>query len=320
MRKYNTRKDGFCIGMDCGGSRTRAVVGGRPDGILARASAGPGNPLSAGFSAAARAYETAISLLLSRAGLQPDAIAAVAVGAAGAGRPAERRRIAATLKRILPQARIAVDSDAVMALLGATMGKPGIIVISGTGSIVLGMGEDRAMARAGGWGLLLGDEGSGGNLGLEAVKAVLRAEDGLGPATRLKAAVMRHFKVSTPAGLITRVYRRPPTSGEYARILPALLAAARSGDRVARALLRRAGEQLAELVEAVAARLHVHGTVPLILSGGVLSCDSLLRRTMLRRVRASLPHIRVSKAIAPPEVGALVKARSLAGGDTVRAV
>lgn len=176
------------------------------------------------------------------------------------------------------------------------------------------------MARAGGWGLLLGDEGSGGNLGLEAVKAVLRAEDGLGPATRLKAAVMRHFKVSTPAGLITRVYRRPPTSGEYARILPALLAAARSGDRVARALLRRAGEQLAELVEAVAARLHVHGTVPLILSGGVLSCDSLLRRTMLRRVRASLPHIRVSKAIAPPEVGALVKARSLAGGDTVRAV
>ncbi len=314
MDSMQSRKSGnetFCIGMDCGGSRTRALLADLGGGIVARAVAGPGNPLSAGFEAAEQAYWTAIRGLLSRAGLGSGAVAAVAIGTAGAGRTAERKRITASLKKILPRARIAVDSDAAMALLGATRGKPGIIAISGTGSIVLGMGENREIVRAGGWGLLLGDEGSGGVLGLEAIRAVLRAEDGRAPATCLRDAVLRHFRVRTPAGLITRIYRKPPTSREYARILPALLAAAREGDGVARSLLRSAGAQLAAMVEAVATRLAIEGTVPLVLSGGVLSSDTLLRRTMLRRLRASSPRIRIAPAIAPPEMGALLVARSL---------
>jgi glucosamine kinase len=297
--------------MDCGGTTTRALLADAEAKILARATVGSGNPLSAGLRVASRSYELAVRRLLRMAGLQPNAIEAVALGAAGAGRPVERKRIAATLRRLAPRARISVDTDAGIALFGATMGKPGILVIAGTGSIVLGMGEDGTFARAGGWGLLLGDEGSGGALGREAVKAVLRAEDGREPRTRLRSVVLRRFRARTPSGMVALIYRRPPAAREYAKLWPDLLAAARHGDRVARAILRSGGEQLAETVEAVAARLVFSGTIPLILSGGVLSCDSLLRRAMLRRLRSSLPRARVTAAVLPPDQGALLKAISL---------
>jgi len=298
----------YCIGMDCGGTTTRVVLADAEAKVLARATVGSGNPLSAGLRVAARSYELAIRRLLCKAGLRSNEIAAVALGAAGAGRPAERKGIAATLRRLAPHARISVDTDAGIALFGATMGKPGILVIAGTGSIVLGMGEDGAFARAGGWGLLLGDEGSGGALGREAVKAVLRAEDGREPRTRLRSAVLRHFKAHTPSGMVAAIYRKPPAAREYAKLWPDLLAAARHGDRVASAILRSGGEQLAQAVEAVAARLVFSGTIPLILSGGVLSCDSLLRRVMLRRLRSSLPRAHVTAAVLAPEEGALLKA------------
>jgi N-acetylglucosamine kinase-like BadF-type ATPase len=309
MRRSGVNR--YCIGMDCGGTTTRAVLADAKARILARAKIGSGNPMSAGLRVASRSYELAVHRLLRRAGLRPNAIAAVAVGAAGAGRPAERRRIAATLRRLAPRARISVDTDAGIALYGATMGKPGILVIAGTGSIVLGMGDDGRLVRAGGWGFLLGDEGSGSALGREAVKAVLRAEDGREPRTRLRSAVLRHFRVRTLSRMVALIYHRPPSSREYAMLWPELLAAASHGDRVARAILRSGGEQLAETVEAVAARLVFSGTIPLILSGGVLSCDSLLRRTMLRRLRSSLPRARVTDAVLPPDEGALLKAIAL---------
>ena len=302
----------FYIGMDCGGTRTRAVLGDGLARILARATTGPGNPCSAGQEVASRSHELAIDRLLRAAALAPERVRGVCLGAAGAGRPGERRRIAAMLRRRLPNASVTVESDAVIALFGATGGRPGIIAISGTGSIVLGVGEDGAIARAGGWGWILGDEGSGSVLGREAVRAVFRSEDGRLPKTRLKAAVLDHFKVRTPEALIPRIYRRPPLAREYARLWPRLLSASRHGDRVARDILRKGGTELADTVAAVASRLQFTGRVPLVLSGGVLSCDSLLRRSMLRRVRSAVPGVRVTPAVFPPVVGALLQAITVA--------
>jgi N-acetylglucosamine kinase-like BadF-type ATPase len=281
--------------------------------VAARAAAGPGNPLSSGFRVAFRSYESVVRRLLRRAGVGPDDIRAVALGAAGAGRPAECRRIAAQLRRLLPGALVSVTSDADIALFGATGGRPGMLVLAGTGSIVLGLGEDGAVVRAGGWGYLLGDEGSGAALGREAVKAVLRAEDGRGPRTRLRGAVLRRFQARSCGELVSRIYRRPPPARTFARLWPDLLAAAAKGDLAARLILRAGGEELAETVEAVASRLHLAPPVSLTFSGGVLSRGSLLRRVLLRRLRATLPGVRVRPALAPPEVGALLKAISLAG-------
>jgi len=296
------------IGMDCGGTRTRAVLGDGAARILARATAGPGNPCSAGQEVALRSHELAIDRVLRAAAVEPERVRGVCLGAAGAGRPLERRRIAAMLRTRLPNASATVESDAVIALFGATAGRPGIIAISGTGSIVIGAGEDGAIVRAGGWGWILGDEGSGSVLGREAVRAVFRSEDGRAPKTLLRAAVLDHFKVRTLETLISRIYRRPPPAREYARLWPRLLLASRHGDRVAREILRTGGVELADTVVAVASRLRFAGRVPLVLSGGVLSCDSPLRRSMLRRVRSAVPRVLLIPAVYPPVVGALLLA------------
>ncbi len=301
----------YCIGLDGGGSRTRGVLSDAAGVILARASAGPGNPLSAGMRIAARSYRIAIGRLLCKAQLDPADVSVVSVGVSGAGRASERNRIEKVLHGLLPRARILVDTDAKIALLGATKGAPGILLICGTGSIVMGMGKDGKTARAGGWGLILGDEGSGAALGKEAVRAVLRAEDGRGKPTLLKELVLHHFHVHNIDDLITRVYRTLPPPRKYAKLWPDLLAVSRKGDRAARAILRQGGEDLAETVEAVAARLEFGKTIPLILAGGILGCDSVLRRSLLRRLRSSLPRANVMPAAAPPEIGALLVALSL---------
>jgi glucosamine kinase len=304
-----------CIGMDCGGTRTRGVLSDAAGVILARAFAGPGNPLSAGWRMAARSYRVVILQLLRKARLDKDSVAVVSMGVSGGGRDFERRRIETLLHRVLPRARSVVDTDARIALMGATMGNPGILVICGTGSIVMGIGKDGRTARAGGWGLALGDEGSGAALGKDAVRAVLRAEDGRGRPTCLKEAVFRRFRVRTIDDLISRIYRTPPPPKTYAGLWPDLLAASKEGDRIARALLRQGGEELAETVEAVAAKLAIRNTIPLVLSGGILAGDSLLRRAMLRRLQSSLPRARVMAAAAPPEIGALLVALSLLPKD-----
>ena len=296
----------YFVGLDCGGTRTRAVLVDQRLEILARAAAGPGNPLSAGMSVAARSYRTVLRRLLARAKLEPRDVSAVGLGAAGAGREAERRRVARVLRRLAPSARIRVASDGFIALLGATAGKPGLIVIAGTGSFVLGIDRRGRQARGGGWGPLLGDEGSGATLGRAAVAAVLRAEDGREPPTRLRRLVLSHFRVRTPLELVTRIYGDPPPAREYARLWPGLVGAARGGDPLARRLLREGGEELAETAEAVARRLDFGaGEFPLVLAGGLLGSDSPLRRALVARLRRRLPRARLAPPLAPPEIGAV---------------
>ena len=126
-------KTEYYIGLDCGGTRTRGVVADEQMRILARARAGPGNPLSAGMTVAFSSYRSVIRRLLDQTRLNRADITALGIGAAGAGRQAERLRLEQALQKLVPRARIMVESDGMIALLGATLGKPGIIVIAGTG-------------------------------------------------------------------------------------------------------------------------------------------------------------------------------------------
>jgi N-acetylglucosamine kinase-like BadF-type ATPase len=300
----------YYIGLDCGGTRTRGVVADEQLKILARARAGPGNPLSAGMTVVISAYRSVIRRLLDQTRLNPSDITGLGIGAAGAGRPAERLRLQQALRKLVPRARIMVETDGMIALLGATLGKAGIMVIAGTGSFVLGMDSRGRTFRGGGWGPILGDEGGGATLGLEAIRGMLRAEDGREPATTLRRPILDYFHVRTPDELVTRIYNRPPTPREYARLWPLLLCEAGRGDKLARSILRQGGEELAQTIEAVARGLRSgNQTIPLIFAGGVLSCDSVLRRTILSRLKRSLPHFRLVTAHAEPEIGALYLAR-----------
>jgi N-acetylglucosamine kinase-like BadF-type ATPase len=310
----------YFIGLDCGGSRTKGMLADESLNVLARASAGPGNPLSAGLDRARKSYESTIRRLLRRACVLPTEVDAAVVGAAGAGRPADARVIQRAVREFLPRADIRVETDGMIALLGGTLGEPGVIVIAGTGSFVLGIDRRGRRRRGGGWGPLLGDEGSGATLGREAVQAVLRAEDGRTGPTRLKSAVLSHFRVGTVEELVTRIYRRPPTPRDYARLWPAVCELASDRDRAARALSRRGGEELAETALSVLRGLDFgRSRIPVILSGGVLSAPSLLRSTLVKQLKNGDPRVRIEEPAAPPEMGAiLIAAGSVRLDETPR--
>lgn len=259
------------LGVDGGGSKTLALAADLQGHVLGRGLAGPSNYHAVGLEAATAALETAIVAALEATQLPSAAIsiAALCLGLAGMGRPEDRAVMQTWAAERFPGATVAVVTDAQLVLAAGTPAGWGLALISGTGS--LAYGEDAAghNARAGGWGYLLGDEGSGYAIGLAALRAIARAADGRGPQTALTAAVLAQWGLSQPQDLIRHVYRPELGRSEIAA-LAALVEAAAAHDAVAHAIIQEAGRELALMVQTVARQLAFSGAVPCAVAGSVL--------------------------------------------------
>ena len=140
------------------------------------------------------------------------------------------------------------------------------------------------MARAGGWGYLLGDEGSGYAIGLAALRAVMRAYDGRGPQTTLTGSVLAEYRLSAASALVPRIYEHATTPAEIAALAALVDTAAAAGDRVACDILHDAGRELALAAEAVIRRLELTGAAPCALAGGVIVKGRALRAAFTEAV------------------------------------
>ena len=299
----------YFLGMDGGGTRTAAALADERGRVLARAEAGPSNPHKVGFEAAQRELLRAARRAVRQAHLKPRALDAVCVGLAGVARPPVHRRLLAWLRQSIPARFHLLTSDAAIALEAALGDSPGIIVISGTGSIAYGRDERGRALRSGGWGTLLDDAGSGYDLGRKAIASALRAFDGRGRRTRLEAKICRALRLRD----VTEVVLRPLAPREIAALFPLALEAAREGDSVARELCEEAGQQLAELALALVRRFGWRRrAVPIAGAGGVFRASLRIRRSFARHLRSTAPRARVVLLRKPPVEGALALARALA--------
>ena len=265
------------VGIDAGGTGSRGVVV-RDGEVVRRLDLGPINVLL---------HADAVDRLAA-AVTDVDAKAA-GFGLAGLRSDEHAREITAELER-RTGARVAVGDDTDAALAGAFAGRPGIVVIAGTGSGAAGRAADGRTLRVGGHGYLLGDEGGGYWIGRQAVSAALRAADGTGPATALTALVEREF--GSLAGAEQQVHRNPTDRGLLSRLVPLVEACA--DDAVAAGILGAAAEALVELAEAVQERL---GPLPVAGVGGIFRCPPV-RDAFALRTGAAEP-------AEPPELGAL---------------
>ncbi len=283
------------VGVDGGGTRSRAVALDDRGDVAGRAAGGPGRVDAADPEAVVPEL-----VQVARAAAPPDSeIAGACFALAGAGRGPERERVAAALRAasVAPIVQVVGDVDA--ALHDAFGRGPGILLVAGTGSIAVGRSRDGRRVRAGGWGMRAGDEGSGWWIGVEAVRSVLRAHDGRDGPTALIAPVLAHARVNSPEGLVAWI--ETAAKGEVAGLAPAVLAAAEPGDVVvdrsahadaaAAAILDRAADALVELVAAVRRRLPAEdpATASVALTGGLLGPDSALRRRIVTRLAALRP-------------------------------
>jgi len=171
--------------------------------------------------------------------------------------------------------RIHVVPDYVGNWAAATGGEPGVIVISGGGSVAYGRAGSGQALRIGGWGHVLGDEGSGFWIGLEAIKATLKSRAGVIPETALGACVMREFGTQDERHVIREVYSASFSEAEIAGLVPLVASLSQEGDAAATRILDEAAGHLSEIVRAVMRRL---GDLPVYPSGGVFRAPTMRDR------------------------------------------
>jgi N-acetylglucosamine kinase-like BadF-type ATPase len=295
------------IGIDAGGSKTVALLADEEGRVLEEARAGGANLHVQGELEVEKVLHGLMDGLSAR-----GVPTAVCLGMAGVDRPEDRSVVHLLLRRLGHRERVLVVNDAVIALAAGSPDRAGVVVLAGTGSIAYGADRHGRTARAGGYGSLLSDEGSGYWLGREALRAVVRGHDGRGPRTRLAGLVLAALEVDTVAALVPRVYDRELSRREVAALAPFVQQAVDEGDEVARAMLEQAGRELGLAARAAAQTLDFDGLpFPVVLAGGVFrACPDLVDHVggSLR-----LDHARPSLLRDEPARGAVLLALDLLG-------
>lgn len=251
----------FFVGVDGGGTKTCCVVMDASRRVLARVLSGASNANSVGAAAACSAVVGAIDGALQAAGVSVDEVAAVCLCMSGVDRPADVERVRGWLQPpvLAASTAVLVYNDAVGALAAGTDGRlRGIAIISGTGTICVGLDSSERQVRASGWGPVLGDEGAGTSIAARALHAVTLAVDGVTRPTLMTELVLQQLGLAHPSDLIAWAYA-PETRGnweKFAALTRSVVAAADAGDATAVAILHHAAFYLANSCFAVARRLY----------------------------------------------------------------
>jgi N-acetylglucosamine kinase-like BadF-type ATPase len=275
------------VGADGGGTGSRALAldpAGRevgrvqgPPALVREADAGPAAVAVAG-----------LVRKVARVAGAPLPVARLVAGLAGAGRPAAREAVRSVLLDAGVAEDVEVLSDAEVAFHDAFGPGPGILLLSGTGSMALGRSADGRTARSGGWGDPLGDEGGGWSIGMAGLRAVTRAADGRGPDTRLGTLLLAALGLDAPADLIR--WTAGATKRQVAALAPLVLQAADAGDALADELAGTGARELAHVVEAVRRSLEPWADTPAVaLVGGLIAGAEAPLRRRLERALAELP-------------------------------
>lgn len=300
-----TKTGVLVIGVDGGGTRTRARLANTRGETLSTGEAGPANPHARGFQAAEREILTAIQSAFEGAHAEMQMVAATCLGIGGVDRAEERSRFAAWARETIAP-RVQVVNDGEIVLAAGSSGNWGVALIAGTGSIAWGKTRNGHIARAGGWGYLIGDEGSGFDLAREALRAVTQAEDGRGEPTRLRDAILTHWGIGSVPELIPRIYRSGLAPADLAGLAPLVVHAAEEGDSVAQQLVERAFAALADTVIAVARQLRFRESeIPLALAGGLLLETELLRTSLVAELKSRDANFSPIALVREPVAGAV---------------
>jgi N-acetylmuramic acid 6-phosphate etherase len=275
------------LGVDGGGSHTVALLAAITSEnwtLLGRGTSGPSNLQAVGKERALPALDEAVSTAFKSAQIARCPVGCACLGLAGADRLDDQSVIREWAQRVQLAPRVDVTNDAAILLATGTPEGLGLALISGTGSIAFGLNADGQRARAGGWGYLLGDEGSAYAIVMAGLRAVARAVDGRAPATLLTDRFLGELGLSQPQELIAAVYRSGRDRASLAALAPLVLEEAER-DEVAGAIVDGEALELARAGEAVARQLRWLGPIPIALAGGLLLGSGIYRRRVLEALR-----------------------------------
>lgn len=299
------------LGVDGGGTSTIAWLATGPDQIVGRGKAGPSNAKAVGPVAARAALVEAIADAFADARIGPRPAVVACLGLAGFDRPEDRAVLSAWSSEAGWAERLLTANDGDLVVAAGTPEGYGVGLISGTGSIAVGRTRDGRTARAGGWGYLMGDEGSAHDVVRNALKLVMRRVDGREPAPGadpLSRGLCQALGVATPGQIVSAVYAPGFDRTRAAALAPVVLEAATEDPGLVSRLLEPAGIELAEQVRAVATALDwPSGPLALGLAGGFLLSAPDVRRALLERLAADAYDVSTT-SVPEPVLGAVILA------------
>jgi N-acetylglucosamine kinase-like BadF-type ATPase len=298
----------YVVGIDAGGTKTVGLLADETGQVVAETRGTGANLQTDGELQVEKVFAEILDTLSS-----DHPISAVCLGIAGVDRPHDESVIRSILRRLGHRETARVVNDGAIALVAGAPGRVGIVVLAGTGSICYGADRSGRTARAGGYGFLLADEGSGYWLGHQSLRAAVRAADGRGPETRLQGLIFEALGVTSVAELIPRVYEKGLPKYRIAALAGLVQAAHDEGDAAAVELIDAAGRELGLAARSVARQLALGDEpYPVVLAGGVFKgCPSVID-SLTRQLE--LPNARPARLTVEPARGAVALALDLLKG------
>jgi glucosamine kinase len=293
------------VGVDGGGTRTRCIAIDAAGHFAAAGDSGPLMGLYAGQEAAERALEESLGRCIGCLTQRAES-----VGQIGICVPiCDRERLTAVVERHIPTACVHwVESEAVACLAAAGVPR-GLVILSGTGSFADAVDGGAVVGHAGGFGPLLGDDGSGYAIGLDALRAAVRASQGRSAPTDLEQAACGHFDVDELWGLVDHLYGERLPRERIAAFAPTVVRLADGGDEAAASVLHRAADDLADMSRAAVRQAEWdEEPVSAVLCGGVLDGSQTLRGLVTRRLADLVPRAEPIASRFAPVVGAALLA------------
>jgi len=300
------------LGIDVGGTKTVCLLANEDGKILAEAREGGANLQGAGELALEKVLHNVMESALAGQQTMPSAIC---LGIAGVDRADDQNVVRGIMDRIGYKATILIVNDALIALQAGIGDAPGIVIVSGTGSIAYGRNARGEAARAGGWGHVLGDEGSGYWIGRLALRGVVRHADGRGHETSLTPRLLGHFGLSGATELIHKVYHDDLAPSAIAALAHYVQQAHDDGDLVAAAILDHGAEELVSAAAAVMKRLEMDGeNFSFVLAGGMFRAVPWLCERLKILLPTLATHARTTLLEQEPAIGAVQLALAAAHG------
>jgi len=306
----------FIIALDGGATKTDLAIADINGNVLSLGKGGPSNITIVGVEGLKRsiseAYKNALSKIRARLPRAEILVACLA----GVGGP-KRRKLALEVllelnKELEMAKRVILEPDVIAALMSVTLGKEGVVVISGTGSIVFGVNEQGIKVRVGGWGYLIDDEGSAFYIGREAIRIALKFEEGRIKDKRFVEEILRYLNVDTVEEIVDLIALGHIGVREIASLAPVVVELAEEGNGQAKKIITKAVSELVEMVELVIRRLKLKS--PTIgVSGSVLLKSKYVYEIFKNETKKKLPDSNIVRPTHPPLVGALIYAYKLLG-------
>lgn len=294
------------LGIDGGGTTTRAVIIDEKMQDVGRGEAGSSNHYSVGVARAVENIQQAVTQAMQKANIQATEIASWGLALAGACTAAEQDLLRTAIAPICPAEKLIIDEDVAAAQAGAFGGGVGAVCIAGTGANCFGINEDGQRARVDGLGPLLGDRGSGYWIGEQTLRIICKMDNGIVPKSPLLEKVLQQLEVADVDGLVQIVYQPDFERDRIAGVAPVVMQLSRDGDAASTEILQSAGRELAATTLAVLQPLNLQTVAPV---GGILSQQTALRETYEAKLKSAIHGAQVVEAKYDAVIGAALLAR-----------